>query len=679
MSTPGITDGTVLIVDDDPHNLGILSTYLENAGLTLLVARNGAKCLDSARLGQPDVILLDIMMPGMDGYETCRRLKEHPETRDIPVIFLSALGETDNIVNGFDAGGVDYIKKPFQEEEVLARVKAHATIRRQERHLLAANQALEAEVAERKRIETELTESREWYRVLYEAVTDALYVLEFGPDDTPGNFIAVNDVACEMLGYSREELMEMSPVDIAAPESDTDPAAITRKLAQGGTLTFDQVHLARDGRRIPVEIHARSFDLAGKRLVLALVRNISDRKRAEGERLRMERRVQMIQRLESLGIMAGGIAHDFNNILMAVQGNIELAKDDIPPDAFGHKALEEAEKASNRATALVRQMLAYSGKGHFVVSPADVKPLIESFAELLQSAVPPKVTIHCELQAGLPLVTCDETQIQQALVNLVVNAAESYDPEIGGPVTVSSKVRICDEVCLAATFPDAFMGYDPPFMAGRYVAITVADDGCGMDEETRKHLFEPFFSTKFQGRGLGLAAVLGIVRGHKGYIEVDSVPDRGTVFTILLPAMAEESSRSERELTAAPETASGEGRILVVDDEAPIRSLTRGMLERLGYTVICAADGIEAMDLFTRAEAGIGAVLIDLSMPGMSGVEVLRALRLADPSIPAILTSGYAVDEIQSRYGNEGFNGFLQKPFRMADLGRVMAEVMQGR
>ena len=675
MSTPGPNDGTVLIVDDDPHNLGILSTYLEKAGLTLLVARNGAKCLDSARLGQPDVILLDIMMPGMDGYETCRRLKDRPETRNIPVLFLSALSETENVVEGFKAGGVDYIKKPFQEEEVLARVQAHATIRRQERGLVAANEALEAEVTERKRVETELTESREWYHGLCEAVTDALYVHEILPEQLPGRFVMVNDVACRMLGYSRQELLSMSHLDIDAAEADTDLDYVFRELARGRGVTFEHLHRAKDGRRIPVEIHAQTFRLGEQSFFISLARDISDRKRAEAERLWMERRVQTVQRLESLGIMAGGIAHDFNNILMVVQGNIELAKDDLLPQAFGHKALEEAEKAANRATGLVRQMLAYSGKGHFVVGPADMKPLIESFAELLRSAIPPKVTLQYELQAGLPPVTCDETQIQQTLINLVVNAAESYDPEIGGPVTVSATVRTCDEACLAATLSDAFLGYDPPFTPGRYVAISVADGGCGMDEETRKHIFEPFYSTKFQGRGLGLAAVLGIVRGHKGYIEVDSVPGRGTAFTILLPAVAEESDRSDGQPMSASETGRGEGRILVVDDEAPARSLTRRMLERLGYTVICAADGVEAMDLFARAEAGIDAVLIDLSMPGMSGVEVLRAMRLADPSVPAILTSGYAVDELQSRYGNEGF-GFLQKPFQKADLGRVLAEVM---
>jgi PAS domain S-box-containing protein len=667
MTTAPSIQGTILIVDDDRRNLKVLNTFLASAGYQVLLAKDGFQCLESAELGRPDVILLDIVMLEMDGYETCRRLKATPATAPIPVIFISALAEQENILQGFEAGGVDYITKPFRREEVLARVNAHVTIQQQKTELTACNRDLEREVREkerlaaslakserrlnaaqalaglgscerdlisdkgqwsqnqyrlfgyepgevpetfdrfkqhvhpddldrvvtsieehahhnrpyhiefryipaggeirhahsivevecdengrpvriqgtfqditdRKKAEKELKKSREWYRALYDSVADAIFIHPMTADGFLGPFTEVNDVACRLLGYAREELLALSPLDIDVSASEMDSPALARRLSRHQSLTFERLLGSKEGRRIPVEIHAKAFEQKGDSMVLSIARDLTERKRAEEERLLMERRLQTAQRLESLGILAGGIAHDFNNILMAVLGNIELAKEDLPREARAQRFLQESENATHRAVHLVRQMLAYAGKGQFVAESIDIGDLIRESARTLRTAVSGKAALGFDLTTDLPPVEGDLFQLQQLLSNLVINAAEACEKEDGGSVTIATGVQHCDSTDLSDSLPDVFLPYHTPFPKKPFVFIDIRDNGCGMGPDTQKRIFEPFFTTKFQGRGLGLAAATGIVRGHSGYIRVESEPGQGSVFRVLLPAMTE--------------------------------------------------------------------------------------------------------------------------------------------
>ncbi len=926
---------TILIVDDTPDNLRVLIDLLEASGFETRVATNGRDAVRIAELVRPSVILLDILMPEMDGFETCTRIKANPDTADIPVIFLSALADTDNIVRGFEAGGVDYITKPFRREEVLARLRAHVTIRSQQEELRALNRRLNREVEQRtqttialaeseerlneaqsladmgswrwdtaadetvwsenmyrllgytpgeapasidgfrkhvhpddlnkvstvintcihkknsfqveyrffrvdgeeryaravgevacgidarpvqihgtfqditeqkrrekelkavykrldsilkyspnviaimdeqgrylhmnpagqqmlalpeenilgtscrdllpeavaetflarihtvlksesvlevedrfqvdarehtfsttlfpiygnsgppaavggiamditrrKQAEKALEESREWYRALFESVADAVFVHPVMPDGTPGSFIEVNEAACRMLGYSRKELLKLTAYDIDVSEDEIETGDILQKLSQRESIAYERVVAAKDGRRIPVELHAKPVGQKGERLALTIVRDLTERKKTEEARLQMERRLQTVQRLESLGIMAGGIAHDFNNLLMVMQGNIEIAKEGLSGETREGKALHASEAAIQQAADLVRQLLAYTGKGHFIVEPVDIAKMIQEVSDMLRSAVPATVKLHFDLTDDLPEVEGDKSRLWQLLSNLVANAAESYDVDQGGVVTISAGDRVFEEAYLSETVPDVWVGYDPHFSASRFVFIDVKDSGGGMDAANRKRIFEPFFTTKFQGRGLGLAAVLGIVRGLKGYIWIDSEPNRGTTVRVLLPVGSGAVTVLPEKETAPPapaptETPTGAGLILLVDDDAQIRHLVQRMLERLGYDTVCASGGAPALEIFCQRREEIDLVLCDLSMPGMSGIEVLENLRARDKDIPVILSSGYSEDDLKDRYRNKGFSGFLQKPYRMKTLGRMLEEILK--
>jgi CheY-like chemotaxis protein len=375
--------------------------------------------------------------------------------------------------------------------------------------------------------------------------------------------------------------------------------------------------------------------------------------------------------------MAGGIAHDFNNILMVVIGHIEMAMDDDALSAETRNHLEESMSASQRAAKLVNQMLAYSGKGHFVVTPLDLNQAVEEAVEFVRSAVPPEVTLETRLSPDGPVIDADTAQLNQILSNLVVNAWESLQGRTDGRVVVATGIETSDAQRLEATAPEAWLGYDGPLEGICCGYLEVSDNGCGMDAETRKRMFEPFFTTKFQGRGLGLAAVIGIVRGHKGFVHVDSTPGEGTAVRVLFPLRESAPKPAAPKATADMEGAPrGSGRVLVVDDEEAIRDLMGSMLEKAGYAVILAANGLEALSRYHRHAGDIALILMDLSMPLMGGVEAFMELRRTGCDVPVILCSGYSESQIRQEYAGKGFAGFIEKPCPKRMLLDLVGEAM---
>jgi len=407
--------------------------------------------------------------------------------------------------------------------------------------------------------------------------------------------------------------------------------------------------------------------------VIEHVKNVTERIRAEEERRRLEAQVQHGQKLESLGVLAGGIAHDFNNLLMGILGNADLALQDLSPVAPSRAFLLEIEKASRRAADLCRQMLAYSGKGRFVVEAIDLSELVEEMAYLLKVSVSKKAILRYQFARGLPPVMADATQIRQVVMNLITNASEAIGDR-SGAISITTGLQECDQSYLRSSV------LDDNLPEGKYAYFEVADTGTGMTPETQAKIFDPFFSTKFTGRGLGLSAVLGIVRGHKGAIRVYSEAGRGSTFKVLLP-VSEEAARaagcrpppSEKEAEAP-----AKGTVLLVDDDPTIRAVGRVMLERMGYTAILASDGREALEVF-RARAGeIGAVVLDLTMPGMDGEECFRELRRRRPDLRVILSSGYNEQDVVQRFAGKGLAGFIQKPYVMDLLRAKLREAFAG-
>ncbi len=404
--------------------------------------------------------------------------------------------------------------------------------------------------------------------------------------------------------------------------------------------------------------------LAGFVVLLAFVH--SRRRVAEEEQRRLQERFQQAQKLESLGVLAGGIAHDFNNLLMGVLGNASMAQLEQGVPEPVARQLAEIERSARKSADLTTQLLAYAGKGKFSEEVIDLGYLITDLEGLLRVSLGANVVVEHEFAAELPPVRGNSTQLQQVVMNLIINASEAMG-ERGGKIIVRTG---SGEFETAELIVDS-QGIDDP-ATGRYVHLQVEDEGPGMDPSTLARCFEPFYTTKFTGRGLGLAAVVGIVRGHHGVIRVESHPGQGTHFSILLPAIAGEATHRAG-LVESHRVECGTGRLLVIDDDESVRLLVDRMLRRCGYDVVLAASGEEGLARFRGEHQRLRAVLVDMEMPGLSGVETGAALRRFDPAVPVILTSGYSEDLLRE---GDGFVGFIQKPYRIEDLSTQLMRIL---
>jgi PAS domain S-box-containing protein len=436
-------------------------------------------------------------------------------------------------------------------------------------------------------------------------------------------------------------------------------------------------NLRQDGEVVHcVWYNSALHDSSGKIIsVLSLVQDMTEQvkaeeaaRSAERERLVFERKLQESQKLESLGVLAGGVAHDFNNLLTAVLGNTTLALSELPPASPIREFLEQIETAAGRAADLCKQMLAYSGKGRFDIRHVDVNWIIMETADLLRVSIGRNASLQMNLASGLPSVQADASQIRQIVMNLVVNAAEAIG-EKTGTIQLNTSLVHADRSYLSRVS----LNSDLP--EGQYVCIEVIDDGCGMTPAIRSRIFDPFFTTKFTGRGLGLAAVLGIVRGHRGAAEVESEPERGSKFRILLPAQQGALPPESLPSASSPNWL-GQGKALVIDDEPVVRTTTARMLEALGFEVTVAVDGLEGLIRFREAPQQYTLVMLDVTMPRMNGEQAFAAMREIRPDARIIIMSGFHEQEIAERFAHGRPTAFLQKPFRLPALRAMLQAVL---
>jgi PAS domain S-box-containing protein len=528
--------------------------------------------------------------------------------------------------------------------------------------------ALKAELESQQWLLDALENQSAQYRALFELMPGSVVLL-----DSKGYIRDANPYFCRAMCYAREELVGLHVTQISQEKPDFIENNITRMIA-GEILQHEVTNVQKDGSLRFYELREAAVTLPdGSMSILAVSNDITDRKRAEQAKLEMERQLLHSQKMDSLGALAGGIAHDFNNLLAVIMSNVELAISDLPMTSPVQNSLTNALLAGKRAAELTRQMLAYSGRGRFITSEVDLSNLVRGLSDLLRVSISKSVRLEWNLAADLPLIQADAAQIQQVLMNLVTNASEAIGDK-PGVVTVSTSVRDCDASYLAET---RTVSKPQP---GLYVILEVSDTGCGMDDSVRAKLFDPFFTTKFVGRGLGMSAVLGIVQGHHGAIMVSSKPRKGTVISVVLPAIAKVTSIMPANpplpfttpRTSAPALS---GTVLIADDETQVRSLMELLLKRLGLQVLAAEDGQRAVELFREHADEIKFVLVDLSMPNLNGRETLAEIRKIRPDIKVVLTTGYETDDVVTHYREQGFDAFIQKPCDLETFKKVVQQM----
>jgi two-component system, cell cycle sensor histidine kinase and response regulator CckA len=492
--------------------------------------------------------------------------------------------------------------------------------------------------------------------------------------DEEQRILLFNPAAEKMFRCSATEAAGRDFSELIAPQHRHQHKEQLAEFAQSGLAsrrigTVGELSgLRATGEEFPLEAALSQCTVEKKQLLTLILRDSSERRRAEDERLKFLSQIQQTQKLESLGVLAGGIAHDFNNLLMAVLGHADLALDALPAASEAREDLAEIRRAAQRATELCKQMLAYSGKGRFVIQPVEIQKVVEEMLHMLRVSISKNAIMKLNFSPNMPSVDADASQLRQVVMNLVVNASEAIG-ERSGVITISTGAMDCDRQYLSESW------LDEQLPEGMYVYIEVADSGMGMDSETRTRIFDPFFSTKFTGRGLGLAAVLGIVRGHRGAIKVYSELGRGTTFKVLFPA----SQRTEVREEGSPVRGiyEGKGTVLLVDDDESVRAVGRKMLERIGFSVVTAADGSEAIARFRERADDIICAIVDLTMPHVDGAETFRELRRMRPGVRVILSSGYNEQDVTQRFVGKGLAGFIQKPYQLSTLVAVLKEVLE--
>jgi PAS domain S-box-containing protein len=507
----------------------------------------------------------------------------------------------------------------------------------------------------RKRAEEALRESEFRYRELFENANDVIYT-----HDLQGNIKSFNQAGENLLGYTRDEVHGMNIAQVVAPEHlERARRMIAQKVQSGGRTTYELECLTKDARRLTLEVSTRLISHEGKpAYVQGIARNITERKLFEAQ-------LRQAQKMEAIGQLAGGIAHDFNNLLTAILGNLSLVLAGLPGYDPNRELLEEAETASVRAAGLIRQMLGISRKAPAHPQPTNLNATVEEVVGLLQRSIDPRIIVDVQCDPGLGMVYADPNQMNQVVMNLCLNARDAMPS--GGRLTLSTQNIELDK-------------YDsqrrPEARPGAFVRLQVQDTGHGMPRDIQSRIFEPFFTTKELGKGtgLGLAMVFGIVKQHQGWIECHSEVGKGSRFDVYLPRSTS-SPAGKKSAPALTRPCTGNETVLIVDDELVLRNVGRAILERYGYRVILAENGLKALEIYQSEVDRIDLILLDLTMPGLSGADTVHQLSQIDPHVRILLASGYSTDQALIP-SSDRILGFISKPYSQDKLARKVRSVL---
>jgi PAS domain S-box-containing protein len=523
------------------------------------------------------------------------------------------------------------------------------------------------DVSDRRQADEALRESEARYRGVVE---NTLVGIGISAQD---RFVYANQTLLRLADCGSLEELAAKPLTEYLTPSSRAYLAYYVEARNGGNavpLELELEAIRPDGVQRALRVCTSPVRLDGLMYELSTVIDVTDQRRAERERLDIQRRLLDAQKLESLGVLAGGIAHDFNNLLMAVLGNLDMALADTPEGSPAGASIRQAMQASRRATDLTRGMLAYSGRGHFAPRPVDLNELVRENAELLRTSVARTTSLSVCLAQQQVYIEADPGQVQQVVMNLITNASEAIGD---GPGVVTLRTALLGQT--AEELEWSRLEEKPE--SGQFACLEVVDTGCGMDDEVQARLFDPFYTTKAAGRGLGMSAVLGIVRGHRGAIFITSAPGRGTTVRVLFPACVAPEATDSPTAAAPPRPSPFAGTVLVVDDDDDVRHLCVAYLHRLGAKPVGAADGEQAVMLFRKWGAEIRLVLLDLTMPRKDGLATYRELKRLRADVPVILCSGYCEQDATRRFAGEGLACFLQKPFELRQLREAIERVLR--
>jgi two-component system cell cycle sensor histidine kinase/response regulator CckA len=644
-TSPDVSDrpARILIVDDERPNRQLLEVMLTPEGYLLMSAASGEEALAIAAHQPPDLILLDIMMPGMDGYQVAGRIKSNPATKHIPLIMVTALDDRDSRMLGLRAGAEDFLGKPVDRAELCVRVRNLLRLKAYSDYHDKYSRMLEGEVGSRT---VDLIESESLYRSTFDAAP--IGIVHVGLD---GQWLRVNQRLCDLLGYSREDLQSGAARDVMPSEEVAGEADAIRQMA-AGTLHRHVVDEKRYRRRDGTFMWARVFmsvhrDAEGRSLhFISVIEDITERRALEAQ-------FRQANKMDAIGQLAAGVSHDFNNLLTVILGFGNLMASDAGLADQHKQDLDEVMKAARRASDLTKQLLAFSRQQVLTTAPLDVNKLITNMTGMLGRLIGEHIEVGLALAPDLSLVIVDRGQLEQVVMNLVVNARDAM-PD-GGHVTIET----ADVELENSSF------HREAVVPGPYVMLAVTDTGCGMSKEIQQHLFEPFFTTKDTGKGtgLGLSTVYGIVKQSKGHIWVYSEPGQGTTFKVYLPrAMRDVPAETVSAAVTAPAQSVSET-VLLVEDEAGVRQLSKRILHKAGYRVLEAANGNDAESVFAQHAGGIDLVVTDVVMPGCGGPELIGRLQVHAPDVRVLYMSGYSEHSAARKAVVDPRLPFIQKPF----------------
>jgi two-component system, cell cycle sensor histidine kinase and response regulator CckA len=631
----------ILIVDDDSRNLIVLETILDDPGYRLVRAESADQALLALVVEEFALLILDIRMPGMTGFELAQMIRERKKTALVPIIFLTAYDNDDqHVFEGYDRGAVDYLHKPVSPAILRAKVAIFAELYRKNR-----------------RANHELATQQTQLKGVIASAMDAIITVNERERVVVFNQAAESMFLCQSADAIGQPLARFIPEQFtqeyrAHMHDFSSTQATSRSIGQSRGLFA----LRANGEEFPIEASISHAQVDGKSLLTVILRDVTERKR-------LEEQLRQAQKMDAVGRLAGGVAHDFNNLLTIINGYSAMLIDRIPQEDPRHEMALETLKAGERASELTKQLLAFSRKQVLMPQPLNFNESLRLISSMLNRLLGEEVTLTMDLAPDLWSINGDKGQLNQVTLNLAINARDAMPN--GGTLTIATR-----NLSVTSEGSDRYR----LMSKGDYVHVSVRDTGRGMSPETLSHLFEPFFTTKEvgQGTGLGLATVYGIVKQSQGYIFTDSTPDQGTTFHLFYPRVIAAPTVTE---TAPVRHRKGSEHLLVIEDQDSVRAFIVQALKQDGYQVIEAANGEEALRTAASLSEPIQALVTDVIMPQMSGLVVAKRVRHIWPSTRVLFMSGYA-DLTKPAFLDEPGTAFIQKPFLPYELSRHVRDLL---